>query len=131
MIERKSAGLRVLVAEDELLTRWSIAESLAGSGHTVVEASDASAAIRALTETPAPIDVVLLDYKLEEADGLVVLAAIRRIAPFTPVVMMTVYWSPELALKALQLGACEVVAKPFDMDDLASLVSRAYGQRPH
>jgi len=54
--------LRVLIVEDEPLIRWSIAETLANSGHSVLEASDAASAVRALKEASRPVDIVLLDY---------------------------------------------------------------------
>jgi two-component system response regulator AtoC len=130
-MEKKSAGLRVLVVDNEVLIRWAIAESLRESGHEVVEATDGAAAIHALTEAALSIDVVLLDYQLADSDGLAVLAIIRRQLPLIPVVMMTADGSPEITREALQLGACQVVIKPFDMNDLASMVRRAYGQRPH
>lgn len=57
-------ALRVLVVEDELLIRWSIAETLAGAGHTVIEAKDGTTAVRALKNDAERIDAVVLDYRL-------------------------------------------------------------------
>jgi two-component system, NtrC family, response regulator AtoC len=128
---KESAELVVLVVADEFLMRWAIAESLMESGHAVVQAVDGAGAIHALTEASSPIDVVILDYQLAGSDGVAVLASVRRIVPLTPVVVITADGSPEVTLEALQLGACQVVVKPFDMNDLASMVHRAYGQRPH
>jgi DNA-binding NtrC family response regulator len=87
--------LRVLVVEDETLIRWSITETLAQEGHTVVEAGSAAAAVQALTETPGPIDVVLLDYRLPDSNDLGLLANIRRLRPDSAVVMMTAYGRPK------------------------------------
>ena len=122
--------LRVLVVEDEALIRWSIAETLAHSGHTVVEAANASGAMRALTETHEPIDVVLLDFRLPDSDDLGLLADIRRLEPDSAVVMMTAFGSPEVARGALELGAYRIVNKPFDMHSLESLVLAADRSRP-
>jgi DNA-binding NtrC family response regulator len=119
----------VLVVEDETLIRWSITETLAQEGHTVVEAGSATAAVHALTETPGPIDVVLLDYRLPDSNDLGLLANIRRLRPDSAVVMMTAYGTPEVTRDALELGAYRVVNKPFDMHRVESLVLDAYRSR--
>jgi DNA-binding NtrC family response regulator len=124
-------ALRVLVVEDERLLRWSVGEILGQSGHTVIEASDGASAIRALESAPAPVDVVLLDYRLPDSHDLALLATIRRIAPRSAVVLMTSYGSPEIAQGALQLGAYEVLNKPFDMHEVAHVVGRTQETRPH
>jgi DNA-binding NtrC family response regulator len=117
--------LRILVVEDEPLIRWSIAETLAHGGHTVLEAGNASTAVRAVTATPDPIDVVLLDYRLPDSNDLGLLADIRRLLPRSAVVMMTAYGAPEMTRQALHLGAFRVLDKPFDMDRLEPLVREA------
>jgi DNA-binding NtrC family response regulator len=124
-------ALCVLVVEDEALIRWSIAETLARRGHTVVEAGNASSAVRALHDAgDKPIDVVLLDFRLPDSNDLDLLAAVRRLVPDSAVVMMTAYGTPEITQHALDLGAYRVVDKPFDMDGLESLVIEADRSRP-
>ena len=120
----------MLVVEDESLIRWSIAETLAHEGHTVVEASNATSAVQALTSTPEPIDVVLLDYRLPDSSDLGLLAEVRRLRPDSAVVMMTAYGTPEVTKGALDLGAYRVMNKPFDMHGLESLVLEAHRSRP-
>ena len=117
-----TSRLCVLVVEDEPLIRWSIAETLARAGHTVLEADDAESAIRTLGEMPEPADVVLLDYRLPDSNDLTLLATIRRLAPNSAVVMMTAYGTPEVTRAALELGAYGVVDKPFDMHDLQPIL---------
>ena len=114
--------LRVLVVEDESLIRWSIVETLACMGHTVVEADDAESAIRMLGGLPEPADVVLLDYRLPDSNDLTLLATIRRLAPSSAVVMMTAHGTPDLTRGALDLGAYRVVDKPFDMHELEPIL---------
>jgi DNA-binding NtrC family response regulator len=123
-------SLRVLVVEDETLIRWSIAETLAQEGHAVMEAGNATAAIQVLTDTPGPIDVVLLDYRLPDSSDLGLLADVRRLRPDSAVVLMTAYGTPEVTTGALELGAYRVVSKPFDMHGLESLVKAAFTSRP-
>jgi DNA-binding NtrC family response regulator len=125
-----SCHLRILVVEDETLIRWSIAETLAQEGHTVMEATCAAAAVRAL-EDEDDIDVVLLDYRLPDSNDLGLLASVRRLQPRSAVVMMTAYGTPEVTEGALALGAYRVLGKPFDMGALDSLVVEAHNARPH
>ena len=129
-------GLCVLVVEDESLIRWSIAETLAQSGHSVVEAGSASAAVQALRDAATPIDVVVLDYRLPDSDDLELLANIRRMSPDSAVLMMTAFGAPDVTQGAIDLGAHRVLNKPFDMLGLEKVVleafdSRTSGLRPH
>jgi DNA-binding NtrC family response regulator len=116
----------VLVVEDEPLIRWSIVETLARMGHTVVEADDAESAILTLINMPEPPDVVLLDYRLPDSNDLELLATIRRLAPHSAVLMMTAYGTPDVTDGALELGAYGVVDKPFDMHDLEPMLLDAF-----
>ena len=125
-----SRQLRVLVVEDETLIRWSIAETLAQEGHTVMEANSAAAAVKALEEED-DFDVVLLDYRLPDSNDLALLASVRRLQPHSAVVMMTAYGTPEVTERALALGAHRVMGKPFDMHALEPLVVEAHDARPH
>jgi DNA-binding NtrC family response regulator len=124
-----SSPLRVLVVEDEPLIRWSIVETLEGMGHAVLEAEDAESALRALEDTPGPVDVVLLDYRLPDSNDLRLLARIRRLAPHAAVLMMTAYGTPDVARDALQLGAYGVLDKPFDLHDLEPMLLDACAAR--
>jgi DNA-binding response OmpR family regulator len=120
--------LRVLVVDDEFLIRWSINQTLTQSGHTVVEAPDGASAVRTLTDAAAPIDLVLLDYRLPDSNGLTLLATIRRLAPNSPVIMMTAFGTPEVIKGALDLGVSQVLSKPFEMHDLPQLVRETHRQ---
>jgi len=120
-----NSRLRVLVVEDEPLIRWSIAETLGREGHTVLEADDAESAIRTVGDMPEPADVVLLDYRLPDSNDLTLLATIRRLAPSSAVVMMTAHGTPDVTRRALELGAYDVVDKPFDMSDIEPMLLSA------
>jgi len=122
----RESPLRVLVVEDEALIRWSIAETLAERGHSVVEAASAATAVQVLHDAPQPIDVVLLDLRLPDSSDLGLLVRIRRLRPESAVVMMTAYGTPDLARDALALGAYRVVDKPFDMHALEHLLRDAH-----
>ena len=129
MVE-KSPALRVLVVEDERLIRWSIAETLAHAGHTVIEAEDGAAAVRALTALAEPVDAVFLDYRLPDSNDLTLLANIRRLSPHSPVILMTAYGTPEVTKGALDLGVYRVMSKPFEMHELEELLLQACASGP-
>lgn len=125
-------SLRVLVVEDEALLRWSLAEILRRSGHTVIEAVSASTAREAMSNAASPIDIVLLDYRLPDSQDLRLLEEIQRGMPGTAVVLMSAYATPEVVRGALERGAYCVINKPFDLHDVETLVHRAHrAGRPH
>jgi two-component system response regulator PilR (NtrC family) len=121
-------GLRVLVVEDELLIRWSITETLAHAGHTVIEAADGATAVMALKNDTERIDAVVLDYRLPDSDDLTLLSTLRRLSPESAVVLMTAFGTPDVVKGALDLGVYHVLHKPFEMHDLESLLREACGR---
>ena len=124
-----TAPLRVLIVDDESLIRWSLAETLADSGHTVQEAQDGKAALRQIADQEQPFDVVVLDYRLPDSNDFTLLAKIREQAPQAAVVMMTAFGTPEMAKQAVEIGAYRVVLKPFDLRDMTKLVNEAAASR--
>ena len=133
-MSEKFPSLRVLVVEDELLIRWSIAETLAGAGHNVLEAGDGASAVQALrtaADADEAIDAVVLDYRLPDSNDLTLLATIRRLSPESAVILMTAFGTPEVTDGARELGAVQVLHKPFDMHALEPLVVKACGSKLH
>lgn len=128
---KNPAGLRVLIVDDEPLIRWSLAETLVDAGHSVAEAGDGETAVHLVAaDDGQPFDVVLLDYRLPDSEGLSLLARIRRMTPGTAVIMMTAYGTAELAMGAQKLGAYRVVPKPFEVHDMVELVVQAHTSVP-
>jgi DNA-binding NtrC family response regulator len=121
--------LRILVVEDEMLMRWSLAETLGAAGHEVREAADGESALAALTAVPA-VDAVLLDCWLPDGNDLSLLARIRTLAPTTPVIVITAHGTPGLTSAARNMGAYAVLDKPFDLQDVARMVAGACGATP-
>jgi signal transduction histidine kinase len=74
-------------------------------------------------------DLVLTDLRLEDVDGLIVLAAVQRLAPETIAIMLTGYASLESAVKSLQEGAYAYLVKPCNVDELRATISRGLERR--
>ena len=110
----------VLVVDDESLIRWSLRDRLSRAGYRVLEAGDAAHAEAALRETD--VDLVLLDFKLPDADGISVLEHRADFRGRPAVIMMTAFGTPETAESARRLGASHFIGKPFDLDEMMGLV---------
>jgi DNA-binding NtrC family response regulator len=123
----KKGRLTVLVVDDEALLRWSLAEVLRRSGHTVIEATSAREALDAISQPSSTVDAVLLDYRLPDSADLRLLEEIRRWLPRSAVVLMTALGTPEMVQGALARGAYCVLSKPFDMHGVEGLITEAYG----
>lgn len=128
-MQKKSSALRVLIVDDEPLIRWSLAETLTDGGYEVIEAADGRSAIQALSDARFAIDVIFLDFRLPDSNDLALLSTLRRLSPTSQVILMTAYGTPEVTRGAQELGAFQVVNKPFEMNDLAALVARANDAR--
>ena len=115
-------AVRVLIVDDEGLIRWSLAQTLAAAGATVVEAADTRSAMEAIGAAAPAFDAAILDVRLPDGSGLGLLTAIRRLRPATRVVLMTAYGTPALLAEARALGALGVVEKPFELDAMTALI---------
>ncbi len=116
------SGARILVVDDEQLIRWSLVERLRAEGYDVVEAATGEAALELARDG---VDLVLLDYKLPDMDGLTVLRRIKEIDSDALVILLTAFASVETAVEAMKQGAYHFANKPFDLDDVAFTVARA------
>jgi two-component system response regulator AtoC len=112
----------VLVVDDEQLIRWSLTERLAQDGYRVVEADTARTALERHAEG---VDLVLLDFKLPDGDGLSVLKKIKEADPDTLVILLTAYSTIDTAVEAMKHGAYHYANKPFHLDEIALLVEKA------
>lgn len=114
---------RILVVDDEHLIRLTLERHLAREGHVAQTVPDGAGARQALKEHG--YDLILLDGRLPDTEGVALLREIRAQQPDLPVVMITAYSSIEGAVGAIQAGANDYVAKPFNLDELSLVVKRA------
>jgi two-component system response regulator AtoC len=112
----------ILVVDDEQLIRWSLKERLSEEGYRVIEADTVTSALARADEGA---DLVLLDYKLPDGDGLTVLRKVKERDPDTLVILLTAFASVETAVEAMRLGAYDYANKPFHLDEIVLLVDKA------
>ena len=112
----------VLIVDDEDLIRWSLGERLRGDGYTILEAATGQAALEQFKEG---VDLVLLDYRLPDTDGLTVLREMKKLDPDVLVILLTSFVSVETAVDAMKLGAFHFANKPFNLDEVSAIVARA------
>lgn len=119
----KATGRKVLVVDDEVVVANSVRRTLNRRGFRVDEAFSGREALnRILNEM---YDLVLLDMKMPDTNGLELLPTIKKHRPTLPVVMVTGYASIDTAVEAIQRGASDYVAKPFTPEELFSAASQA------
>jgi two-component system response regulator AtoC len=114
---------RVLIVDDEKAIRWSLGEALRGHGYEVDEAENGKKGIRLFRSDPA--DLVILDLKLPDMDGLKVLTKLKEIEQDVPVIMMTAYGEVETAVEAIKGGAYDFLLKPFQLDKMKVTIGNA------
>ena len=112
----------VLIVDDELLIRWSLASRLKDEGYRTLEAATAA---EALSQHREGVDLVLLDIGLPDASGLSVLRQIKEADPDTLVIMLTGDTGVQTAVEAMKAGAAHYANKPFDLDEVVLLVEKA------
>jgi DNA-binding NtrC family response regulator len=106
----------ILIVDDEEIVRRAHLRSLADSGCYTEAAEDGHKAIRVMEQHP--FDVVLLDLRMPDLDGMDVLKTIKQRWPECEVVVITGYPTLETAKEAVRLGAQNYLAKPVGPDDV-------------
>ena len=107
---------KVLVIEDEK-AQWLILTGFLS--HQGFEADWASSGQEALARLQAePYDLVLLDFRLPDMDGLDLLSKLRKLQPEIPVIMITAFGTIEVAVSAMKVGVFNFLTKPINLDVL-------------
>lgn len=114
---------RILVVDDDSTIRETVAEVLIRQGFAVAQAGNGEDAVKLTMK--GRFDLILLDLRLPDTDGLEVMRRIREFDDHALVVIMTAYPEVRTAISSLKAGAYDYLNKPFDLDDLKGLVQRA------
>ena len=108
--------LSVLVVDDEALIRKSLSKVLRAKGYAVETASTGEEGLeKAAAVRP---QVMILDMRLPDTDGLSVLRRVRQVEPLLQIIVITAYGDVQSAVDAMKLGACDFLRKPYEMEDI-------------
>lgn len=113
---------QILVADDDRLIRLTLEAGLSLYGFCVSLARSGREALDAALEKR--FDGIISDVYMPDGDGLMVLRELRSSQPETPIILMTAVGSVNLAVRAIEEGATDFIAKPFEVEALADLLRR-------
>ncbi len=114
---------KVMVVDDEPQIRWALAEELSAAGYRVRAAATGAAALAHLAED-GQVDLVLLDQRLPDMDGLALLERIKAHDHDAVVILLTAYSNVESAVDAMRSGAYHYATKPLELAAVRRLVER-------
>ena len=123
-----AAGLRLLVVDDDVLFRTSLARQLRTRGHHV-EVADSVALAKHLATSSAP-DALLLDLHLSDGDGLELLVSLRDLGKVPRTIIMTGDAAQTTAVASFRAGARDFLVKPFTSDSLEAALDRVVADLP-
>ena len=118
---------RVLVVDDDRLTRVALAHQLALEGHEARDVENPIPALALLAEEPW--DLVLTDLRMPTMDGLAFLHRIRETRPDTAVIVITGHATVQTAVEAMKRGAEDYLIKPVDFEELKVRVDKIMARR--
>jgi len=113
---------KILIVDDEKILTTVLKNLLTREGYEVAIAENGETALRFLKNEP--LDVVLLDLRLPDANGLDLLPKIRELAPEAGVIIITAYAEIRSAVSAIKEGAFDYLAKPFEDEELLLTIER-------
>ena len=114
---------KILIVDDEPFNLDLLEQELSDLGYSSERAGDGAQALEKIDKLNP--DLVLLDYRMPEMNGIDVLREIRQRKKDLPVIMITAYGTIEVAVEAVKAGADDFVTKPFDPEHLAVVVKKA------
>ena len=113
---------KILIVDDELIMRESLAGWLERDGHEVKKSASGEEALEVLKDTR--FDILLVDIKMEGMSGLDVLKHVKESDPDVAIVMITAYGSISTAIEAMKNGAYDYLLKPFEPAELGMLIEK-------
>ena len=120
-------AIRVMIVDDEVEFLETLTKRMKKRKVDVIDVNSGEEALSALDRNQ--IDVVLLDVRMPDMDGIEALKEIKRRHPLTEVIMLTGHASLEVAVEGMELGAFDYLMKPVDIDDLLYRIEDAYKKK--
>ncbi len=117
--------LNILVIDDERVICDACEMVLAEKGHSVVSRTDGQSGLDTIRKDK--FDIVLLDMKLPDMDGMKILKTVQNSDAMPRIIVMTGYSSISNAVEAIKKGADNYLAKPFTDDELLDAIEKACG----
>src|SRR5713226_9440007 len=117
----------VLIIDDEEAVSWTLQRALMREGYQVAVTASAEEGLE-LAARQRP-DAIILDVRLPGMDGLTALGRLRQLTGDAPVIVVTAFGNLNTAVKAVEGGAFDYLAKPFDLDQALDAVARALKRR--
>lgn len=122
-----STGKRILVVDDDAAVVEHLCESLSSHGYDVTGITSAIEALAKVKERE--FDLVISDVEMPDLRGVDLLRGILDAKPTQLVLLITAYGSVEMAVSAVQAGACDFLTKPFKIEALLHAMERAFSER--
>ncbi len=123
----ENEAIRVLIVDDEDDFRDTIVKRLKVRKLQATGVSSGAAALALLKEQE--FDVMVLDVKMPDMNGVDTLKAAKQIAPEVEVIMLTGHASMEFGMKGMQLGAFDYIMKPAPINELLDTINQAYHKK--
>ena len=117
----------ILLVDDEEAVCWALERALTKEGHRAAVAPSAEDAFALAARQR--FDAVILDVRLPGMDGLSALGRLRELTDDAPVIVVTAFGNLSTAVKAVEGGAFDYLAKPFDLGQALDAVARALQRR--
>ncbi len=117
----------ILIVDDEERFRITLAKLLSVKGFEVESVGSAKEALTKIAE--GNYDVILLDVKMPEMNGVEALAEIKKLKPYLEVIILTGHASVDVAVEIMRLGGYEYLLKPCPTDELVDKIDAAYERK--
>jgi len=118
---------KVLIVDDEERFRTTLRKLLSANGLETNAVGSGKEAIEELKQQP--YDVILLDVKMPEMDGIEALAELKKISRGVEVIILTGHASVDVAVEIMRLGGYEYLLKPCPMEELLAKIESAYERK--
>lgn len=126
-VMKLSVKNRILVVDDEKMTRMNLSHVLEKEGYDVEIAESGIQALEKIEKTA--FDLVITDLKMDKVDGMMLLDSIKKASPVTEVIIITGYATVLTAVDAIKRGSFHFIAKPLKLDEVRTTVKNALSKK--